>query len=97
MCARCRIRLRDEDCQGESGLYSPNRPFTLCEPCFEDEDREIDLAGQNEIPQRLTEYRENLRAGSLPFRAGRTELKTELLPSLLDPRPSAELSSPGDK
>lgn len=36
MCARCRIRVDQlRDCLGESGLYSPNRAFKLCDPCFE--------------------------------------------------------------
>jgi hypothetical protein len=69
MCARCRIKLRREDCQGESGVYSPNRAFTLCEPCFEEEDREIDMRGMNELPERIEEYKRNLRAGPLNFRS----------------------------
>jgi hypothetical protein len=77
MCARCRIRLRWEDCQGESGLYSPNRSFTLCEPCFEEEDREIDVMGMNDLPERLEEYRRNLKMGPLGFRsiAARSPIK----------------------
>jgi len=67
MCARCRIRLRYEDCQGESGLYSPNRSFTLCEPCFEEEDRETEELGTNDIPERIEAYRRNLRMGPLDF------------------------------
>lgn len=66
MCARCRKRVDQlKDCLGESGLYSPNRPFTLCEQCFLDEDLEIDQAGTNDIPERLDEYRANLRAGPI--------------------------------
>jgi hypothetical protein len=66
MCARCRLKLRDEDCQGESGIYSPTgRAFTLCEPCFEDEDAEIERAGSNDLPGVLDQYRANLRAGPL--------------------------------
>jgi hypothetical protein len=67
MCARCRIQLIDSDCQGESGIYSPNRTFTLCEPCFEDEDKEIEHG--NDLPHRLEEYRANLRAGPLNHRS----------------------------
>lgn len=71
MCARCRMRVDQiRDCLGESGIYSPTgRAFTLCEQCFLDEDAEIDRAGTNDIPERLDEYRANLRAGPLPARA----------------------------
>jgi hypothetical protein len=67
MCARCRKRVDQfKDCLGESGIYSPTgRAFTLCEQCFLDEDLEIDRAGTNDIPERLDEYRANLRAGPL--------------------------------
>lgn len=67
MCARCRKRVDQmRDCLGESGIYSPTgRAFTLCEQCFLDEDLEIDRAGTNDIPERLDEYRANLRAGPL--------------------------------
>jgi hypothetical protein len=66
MCARCRKRVDQiKDCLGESGLYSPNRAFTLCEQCFLDEELEVDRAGTNVIPERLEEYRANLRAGPL--------------------------------
>lgn len=69
MCARCRKSVDQlKDCLGESGLYSPNRAFTLCEQCFMDEDLEIDRAGTNDIPERLDEYRANLRAGPLGMR-----------------------------
>ena len=67
MCARCHKRVDQmRDCLGESGIYSPTgRAFTLCEQCFFDEDLEIDRAGTNDIPERLDEYRANLRAGPL--------------------------------
>lgn len=66
MCARCRKRVdQNRDCLGESGLYSPNRAFTLCEQCFLDEELEINGAGTNTIPERIEEYRANLRAGPL--------------------------------
>jgi PP-loop superfamily ATP-utilizing enzyme len=70
MCARCRIRVDQiADCLGESGLYSPNRAFTLCEPCFLEEESEIDERGTNDIPERIEAYRRNLRMGSLDFRS----------------------------
>lgn len=66
MCARCRKRVDQiKDCLGESGIYSPGRAFTLCEQCFLDEESEIDRVGTNDIPERLEEYRLNLRAGPL--------------------------------
>lgn len=70
MCARCRIRVDQVlDCLGESGIYSPQRAFTLCEPCFLEEEQEIDDAGGNNLPSRIEMYRANLRAGPLNFRA----------------------------
>lgn len=66
MCARCRKRVDQfKECLGESGLYSPDRAFSLCEWCFLDEDLEIARVGTNNIPKRLEEYRVNLRAGPL--------------------------------
>ncbi len=64
-CARCRRFVRDMECQGESGIYSVNRSFMLCEPCFDAEDKQIDRAGTNDIPELVEEYRANLRAGPL--------------------------------
>lgn len=70
MCARCRIKVDQlRDCLGESGIYSPNRAFTLCEPCFLEEEREMDAAGTNDLPERIEMYRFNLKAGPLPHRA----------------------------
>jgi len=70
MCARCRKPVDQiRDCLGESGLYSPRRAFTLCEQCFLDEELEIDRVGTNNIPERIDEYRANLRAGPLRSRA----------------------------
>lgn len=65
VCARCRRKVDQyRDCLGESGIYSPTgRAFTLCEQCFLDEELEIDRVGTNDIPERLDEYRANLRAG----------------------------------
>lgn len=66
MCARCRKPVDQlRDCLGESSLYSPSRAFTLCEQCFLDEDLEIDAAGTNDIPERIEEYKANLRRGPL--------------------------------
>lgn len=67
MCSRCRKPVDQmKDCLGESGIYSSTgRAFTLCEQCFFDEDLEIERTGTNNIPERLDEYRANLRAGPL--------------------------------
>lgn len=77
MCARCRIKVdQDKDCLGESGLYSPNRAFTLCEPCFEEEDAETLGERGNNLPERIDMYRANLKAGPLSFRAPVPPLKS---------------------
>jgi hypothetical protein len=71
MCARCRIKVDpDRDCLGESGIYSPTgRSFTLCDPCFWEEDAECNDDRGNDLPERLEMYHTNLRAGPLNFRA----------------------------
>lgn len=81
MCARCRIKVdQDRDCLGESGIYSPTgRAFTLCEPCFLEEDREMDGPRGNDLPERLDMYRANLRAGPLNFRAPVPPLAAETI------------------
>lgn len=76
MCARCRIKVDQmRDCLGESGLYSPNRAFTLCELCFEEEDAEMSDRG-NDLPERIEMYRANLRSGPLNHRAPVPPLST---------------------
>lgn len=71
MCARCRVRVDHlKDCLGESSIYSPTgRAFTLCEICFEEEDKETLSERGNDLPERLEMYRANLRAGPLDHRA----------------------------
>ena len=64
-CARCRKLIRRGDTTGESVLYSPNRSFTLCEPCFFEEEAETEQEGTNNLPARIEEYRQNLRLGPL--------------------------------
>jgi hypothetical protein len=77
MCARCRIKVDQyKDCLGESGLYSPNRAFTLCELCFEEEDAETLGDRGNNLPERIEMYRANLKAGPLDFRARVPPLKS---------------------
>ena len=66
MCARCRRKVDQiKDCLSESMIYSPGRAFTLCEPCFFAEEAEIDAAETNNIPERIEQYKANLRAGPL--------------------------------
>ena len=61
-CARCCKSIRPDETTGESGLYSPSRSFTLCEPCFFAEDAEIEEKGTNNMPDVIASYVENLRA-----------------------------------
>lgn len=60
VCANCLKYVKDEECQGESGLFSPTRAYMLCEPCFLEEDRLIDEQGTNDMPERLQKYKNNL-------------------------------------
>lgn len=69
ICANCRCDLTRAKSTGESGLYSPNRAFDLCEPCFLEEDRLIDEQGNN-IPERLERYRANVGAMSVSSQQG---------------------------
>lgn len=57
-CARCRKQLSRGETTGESALYFPNskKGFTLCEPCFFSEDKEIEEKGTNDIPDTLAKY-----------------------------------------
>lgn len=76
MCARCRIKVSQEDCLGESGIYSPTgQAFTLCEKCFDEEDAEMNGDRGNNLPERLDMYRANLKAGPLFHRAPVPPLK----------------------
>lgn len=60
ICARCCDQLWPGATTGESALYSPDRPFELCEPCFFAEEALIDEQGTNNLPDELRRYRENL-------------------------------------
>lgn len=62
ICARCGKLVCDQECQGESGIYSPDRRFMLCEPCFDAEYEEIEAAGTNDLPERLKQYEQRLWA-----------------------------------
>lgn len=60
-CARCGKWMKYGETEGESGIYSPHKSYTLCEPCFFDEDAQIEEAGTNNLPDTLAKYEENLR------------------------------------
>lgn len=64
MCASCGKHLTGHECTGESGIYSPNETFTLCEPCFLAEDAAIDARGDNDWPEEVARYRRVLAAPS---------------------------------
>jgi hypothetical protein len=71
MCACCRGWRGSPDAEGESALYSPGRAFTLCDPCWEDEDRLIDASGTNDHPVIVAMYARRERA--LEAMRGETE------------------------
>lgn len=56
-CANCKQTIAEPDCGSESSVYSPYQSFTLCEPCWLEEDAEIDTKGTNELPHRIARYR----------------------------------------
>lgn len=56
VCASCKGWRGSRSASGESQLYSPNRPFILCEPCWLDEDDMVDEAGTNDLPDVLARY-----------------------------------------
>lgn len=53
-CPRCKKRVLDTGDCGESALYGSRH--LICEPCFHDEDAEIELRGTNDLPERLASY-----------------------------------------
>lgn len=55
-CACCKKEINYGEPDAESALYSPFEKFILCEPCFFDEDKEIEEKGRNDIPERLAKY-----------------------------------------
>lgn len=63
MCARCRCSLTDTMTTGDSGIYQ-SHGIELCEPCFFEEDAEIEREGTNNLPDTLKRYRENVRFGA---------------------------------
>lgn len=64
-CPRCSNMIRRGDARGESAIYGSHDIPDLCEPCFFDEDQEIELSGTNHLPETLAWYRENMFALAL--------------------------------
>lgn len=63
-CANCMRDLSREKETGESGLYSPDKPFELCVSCFHWEYDLITEEGNN-LPELLAKYKKNCE-GELP-------------------------------
>lgn len=53
-CARCKQYFGNARSSGESALYRSRH--VLCEPCFFDEDAEIEERGTNNLPDTLAKY-----------------------------------------
>jgi len=56
ICANCKRPIVGSDGGSESSVYSPDRAFILCEPCWLQENAEIDREGTNDLPQRVKRY-----------------------------------------
>ncbi len=61
-CPRCSNKIFIGQPTGESQIYRSHGIPDLCEPCWMDEDDEIELAGTNDLPETLAWYRQNMRA-----------------------------------
>lgn len=61
ICARCRQPIGRQDTTGESQLYCPGSQhgYILCEPCFFEEETEVDKEGTNNLPETLVKYYDN--------------------------------------
>jgi hypothetical protein len=59
VCASCG-RLLTNCADGVSSVYSPDQQFMLCEPCWLEEDAEIEARGTNDLPERIHQYRQTL-------------------------------------
>lgn len=56
ICARCKQTFIGARSSGQSALYGARH--ILCEPCFFDEDEQIDERGTNNLPDTLERYGE---------------------------------------
>lgn len=54
ICPRCKQRTLNTDDCGESGLYRSRH--LICNPCWHEEDAEIEREGTNDLPDRLKSY-----------------------------------------
>lgn len=54
ICPRCKQRVLDPRSYGESGIYRSSH--RLCMPCWDEEDREIEEKGGNDLPDTLAAY-----------------------------------------
>lgn len=54
ICARCKEPVREGAPEGQSAIYRSNH--RICEPCFFDEDEQIDAEGTNDLPDTLKRY-----------------------------------------
>lgn len=58
-CGRCCKLIQKGETSGDSSIYQ-SHGIHLCEPCFFDEQEEIDVKGTNDLPATLKQYRFNL-------------------------------------
>lgn len=106
ICPGCGADLSNVIATGESSVYNPGGSrLILCEPCFFAEDEAIDLAGTNDLPDRLASYRERLRRAKpgvqmddhaiIEYRAkvagisGNINMFTRMLPDIASPEQRA--------
>ena len=54
ICPRCKKRVLNRRDYGESAIYRSRH--RLCVPCWNDEDKEIDRDGSNDLPKTLASY-----------------------------------------
>jgi hypothetical protein len=59
-CLRCGGWRGPRTSSGQSGIYQSHDIPDLCEPCFFDEDAEIEEKGHNDLPETLAKYRQVL-------------------------------------
>lgn len=53
-CPRCKKATLDKNDCGESSIYRSRH--LICNPCFFDEDKEIEEKGTNDLPETLKSY-----------------------------------------
>jgi hypothetical protein len=54
VCPRCKQRVLDRGSYGESAIYGSQH--RLCNPCWDNEQSEIDREGTNDLPTTLMRY-----------------------------------------